>query len=712
MAWLVLGAIILLVFGQTLGHEFLTWDDDLHITANPAFNPLGWSNLLWFWRAPYENLYIPVSYSVLAAEVALTDLLFPRDANGQLTSALVFRSMSLLLHWLCCNFTFMLLRRFAVSWNGALVGTLLFALHPLQVESVAWTSETRGLLGTAFGLAALWCHRRSQEPGRRKAWRVAALMGLVLALLSKPSTAAVVLIAVAFETIWLQRPWQKVETTAVVGGGVVIAVGLLTRMLQPTGMTTAALPDWFRPVVAADALGWYLGKLFWPASLAMDYGRSPHALWSRSGDLWIGLMPFVLLGVLYILKVERRIWLAVALFGAGLVPVLGLVPFGFQEISTVADRYIYVAMLGPAVAIAVIWDRWRLPIARGAVVTVLGLFGYLAFNDSKVWRDSETLYAHALEVTPQSWIALHNQASLIAKRGDYDAAIGQFRRVIEMRPQFGRAWQNLSVCLLAKGETKEAIQALRQAVICEPGNAHFRVALAQCLAASQQRQDADHEFQVALKLAPDDAQLLNEIGQWFANTGRQESAMEAFSQAAIIAPNHWQARVQFALQLQSRGDIKSAIHELQLLIASQPQHPEIRFHYALALARGGQHQESATELAEVRKVTQTQSKLDLREAATRELVVVRNILGSHALAQRQWSQAEHEFRLVIDLDPKFAAGHFNLGRALSAQSAITAARKSFSQALSLLPPGSPEARDVEELISKLPSQQAQASQSP
>lgn len=709
---LVLATLILTVFGRTLTHQLLTWDDDIHITANPAFNPLTWHSLSKFWQAPYENLYIPVSYSLFAAEVALTDLLFSRDASGAIEFTPIFRSASLGLHWLNCVLVFVLMTRVGVRWGSALAGAIVFAVHPLQVESVAWTSETRGLLATSLGLTALWCHLRSQEPTARKFnWSAGALIALLLALLSKPSIAAIALMAVCYDLIWLRRSWKQAAVTMALFGIATLAIAVVTRTLQPSGESTTAVPLWFRPAIALDSLGWYLVKFCWPLNLSMDYGRSPRSLWQNGLNYGLLAIPLMLLPGLWWIKAERRIWMAALWFVAGLAPVLGIVSFGFQEISTVADRYIYVAMLGPALAAAVVWDRWNSLNFRRAFTFGLAVLSLMAWNAAGIWRDSATLYAQALEVNPHSWIALHNQASLFAKSGDYPRAIRQLRHVLQLRPRYPQAWLNLAVCLRANGQTADAIDALRQGAAIEPDNVDVHLALGQNLANGDQAA-ADAAFDRSLELAPKSPQVLTEVGEWYARTNRSRTAFELFARAARADPTYWQAKVNLALQLQNRGQHDEALDGIETLLTDHPQRPEIRFQYGLMLARVGRLKESVSALSEARALAVRHKNSTLQAAVTRELVVAHNSQGNSALEQQQWTEAESAFQAALELDPTFAAGYFNLGRALAAQGESFRAKQAFERTLALVPPDSPAVSDIKEQLSALRSRTVRDSPPP
>jgi hypothetical protein len=194
-------AVVLLVFGGVLANGWVNWDDPLHVLDNPRLTRLDPQMVVELWRAPYRGLYIPVSYSVFAVEAALG-----RAVSGTTTpAAIVFHALSLLLHGGCVALVVRLLRRLGASSWAAVGGAAVFAVHPLQVESVAWISEQRGLLAGLFGLAAVDLLGRRAAP--EAAWGTrasAATACFVTALLCKPTAVVVPLLAVVME--WATGP--------------------------------------------------------------------------------------------------------------------------------------------------------------------------------------------------------------------------------------------------------------------------------------------------------------------------------------------------------------------------------------------------------------------------------------------------------------------------------------------------------------------------
>ncbi|HWC89027.1 MAG TPA: hypothetical protein VG433_05220, partial [Pirellulales bacterium] len=426
--WLLLAGLLAgavgAVFYRVVEFQFLTWDDDVHVTKNPLLDPVSFSNLAQFWLHPYENLYIPASYSFFAAEAWLSQWTLGR------LDPQVFHAACLALHLACVWLVFRLLARMVENPLAAWAGALCFAVHPLQVESVAWIGETRGLLAALCSLAAVYWYlppgpamfdsSSTANRDRLGAMPTAAVgmwggdddacprsvgmatapalspsaaddrfstrryllasAAFALALLSKPSAAPLPLMALAIDLLWLRRSLKR--SLACLAPWLALAlldIGL-SKLLQADERITNR-PDWLlRPLVACDALTFYLRKLIVPLRLGFDYGRTPAVVLSSAARYWAWIAPACVLGLALVSR-HRRMWLTAAgIFVAGLLPVLGFVPFLYQDISTVADRYLYLPMLGVALALAVWLDRhWSRPMFA-ITCLLLGAFGQIAWR--------------------------------------------------------------------------------------------------------------------------------------------------------------------------------------------------------------------------------------------------------------------------------------------------------------------------------------------
>ncbi len=461
----ILAAALLVVFGRTFLFPFLDWDDPTAVTQNPLLHPPTLEHLGRIWSEPWSGLYVPASFTAWWIEMRLS---LTVDA-ARAPDPRIFHAGLLLLHFLASFFVLRVLRRLVDDPRAALLGALLFAIHPLQTESVAWITETRGVLASFLGLAALDVHLAgmSRKDGPSFALHhVPSAILFALAALSKPSAVAIPLIAFLIDRFRLRLPIARILPPVAVAL-VIVACDVLATTAEQASVRVAS-PLAARPVVALDALGFYLGKLVAPFRLAADYGRRPDRLFETSAVWWTASIPVAVAGVLAILPGRRTTLLALALFTAGLLPVLGLARFDYQAISTVADRYAYLALLGPAFALAVFASSRKSPRTALVAAGVVLASGAITFLDVPRWKDTETLFARTLEVNPRSHIAWVQLGSLDERAGKLDDALAKYRRALEITPGYPVAAGNVGRILCAKGDFDGAVAILRETVQRDP----------------------------------------------------------------------------------------------------------------------------------------------------------------------------------------------------------------------------------------------------
>jgi tetratricopeptide (TPR) repeat protein len=533
------------VFHDVLSAGFVRWDDDLHVYANPYLHPVSLAHLGRFWTAPYQNLYVPLSYTLYSGLACLARLPVPvASADGLWVDfdPRVFHAASLLLHGANVLLVFALLRRLlpgrgtAGSDGAACAGALLFAVHPLQVESVAWIAELRGLLAGFCCLAALHAWQSFLESPRKRRgsweWYGWATLLFALALLAKPSAVALPLMAWALAW-WKGTPPRSVLPTdsafpknnaawrlGLAGWG---ALGLLalgvTHGAQPVTVDIVP-PIWSRPWIAADALAFDLGKLLWPAHLGIDYGRSPLWLRAHGGGYATGTLLFALgIGVWALRRRCPALTLGASLFAAALLPTLGLTPFVFQVFSTVADRYLYLALLGPAFLLAWTLARLghnpsenaagrRLRLASGCLCAgVLLVCAERCSLQALTWRSSTALFGQALAVNPQSWAACNNLALIALDEGQPLDALPLLSEAVRLRPDFAEAHANRGVALLRLGARPAAEREFSAAVRLKPTYAFAYGGLGDSLMAQGRAGEAAAAFRQALALQPGSTQV-------------------------------------------------------------------------------------------------------------------------------------------------------------------------------------------------------------
>ncbi len=451
----LLGLLLLLacaaVFGETGRHGFVRWDDEINVYQNPYLNPVTSAHLAHFWLGTgmgqgADTVYRPVVYTAYAliARVARTAP-YATDSQMATLDARPFHAANLLLHALNVLLVFGLLRRLIRQDWAAGAGALLFAVHPLQVESVAWVTGLTDLLGAFFSLLALGEHIRFRESGRRYHRALAALW-FVLALGSNPSAVTLPLVALAVDHWLLGRVWRDGSEALAWWVPLAGAAVLITRHAEPVTALAVTVPWAARPLIAGDALAVGLAHLVWPVSLALDYGRSPHAV---LGSGWAWLTSLAPLAPAALVWRSRRPWLkaAAAVYVLALLPSLGLIPFRFQAYSTVADRYSYFALLGPALALAgtLAFLPRRLPARpRLALGTACAggflLLGLTSALQVTFWQNSFALFGHAVEVNPRSWVSHFNLGTLLSDSGHAGEAAGEYRQVLGLKSAYAPAF--------------------------------------------------------------------------------------------------------------------------------------------------------------------------------------------------------------------------------------------------------------------------------
>ncbi|MBN1673584.1 MAG: tetratricopeptide repeat protein [Kiritimatiellae bacterium] len=572
---LLLVAAVAATFWQACAFGFVDWDDNSNVYENPWLQPVSGRSVARFWRGPYESLYVPVTYTVWAA--------LARGAAGRTAAAAArfdarwFHIANLVLHALSVLCVFAILRR-CLSWVDspaspgdrrrvpAAAGALLFALHPVQVEAVVWVTGMKDVLCGLLALLALLQYMRFLEyipvesddarfrPARAAGHAALAGAAFVLAVLAKPS--AVIVPVMAGLLALLQRSrrrFRRLPAAAVlaVWAAVAVVAVVVTRRAQPLARTNFTVSPWLRPLIAGDAVLFYVYKILWPFRLGLDYGRSPWLLtrqwwfWFSGAACWAA--GFAWLAALWLNTRLRRAvrrgapaLAAVALFLSALLPVLGLVPFKYQSMSTVADRYLYLAMLGPAFGFALLArpraGGRRAALRHACLAALLLFWAVRSACQVRVWRDSVALFEHGLAVNPGSWTLGNNLGVLLAKTGRMDEALAHFSAVLDRYPGDTDAHVNLGKAYGELGRREQGLRHYRAALQLSPADADVHYNLGVLLSDMGRAAEAAGHFSTALRLEPGYLSAHLNLGELFAGQGRREEARAHLSAALGLAP--------------------------------------------------------------------------------------------------------------------------------------------------------------------------------
>lgn len=558
---LALIVITVLVYRAVPGHSFLLFDDNRDLYENQWLNPQ--PQIGWFWTHQFTEVYRPMIYTVLGLLTYVGRLARPEHIPGATFSDLnphVFHTFNLALHVVNAVLIFAILRLLLRRDWPAFAGALLFAVHPLQAETVAWTMGINDLLSTCFSLLAIGLFLLDAPVAAApRGWRFAlATLCYVGALFAKPSAGAVPLMAAIIAFSFHGRAaWPAVRW---LGLWLLIAVAWIpiTHHAMQATSQVAATPLWTRPLVSADAVAFYLYKLVWPASLGFDYGRTPQVVLHHGWLYYTWLLPAGLIA-LACWRLRQWPWLAcgLAVFVVAVLPVSGLIQFVFQAWSTVADRYMYQAMLGPALTFA--WwlatkstDATKPSAATMFVCAALVVLGLArTAPQAATWRDNFTFYQHALQVNPASYVAHANLAEAYTKENDLGdnralpLAINHLRDALRIRPQDEQLYINLGAKLIRQGQFDEAAQLQRAALRLKPGHpdALHNLSLALIGQGNQygrarQPEKARECFAAALTASPRSAQAQFLIGITYAQERRWSEAALHLRAALEIDPGH------------------------------------------------------------------------------------------------------------------------------------------------------------------------------
>jgi tetratricopeptide (TPR) repeat protein len=522
------------------------WDDVPWIAQNRLVQSPDGLATIWT-----DLLAMPHYYPVVATSFWLEYRLFGQWAGG-------YHLVNVALHALNALLLVALLRRLGVP--GAPLAGLLFAVHPMNAESVAWIVERKNLYAAAFSLAAALAFLAALDPARprrlgvRPVWVVSFLLFLC-ALLSK-TTACTLPPALALLLAWKRRLDREAVVSLLPFLALAVETGLVTSFLERDHLFTFG-PDWSfsfaeRILIAGRALWFYVGRFLWPSDLMFVYPRWTLDVGSLAQWAWPAAA-FAVAPALYALRGRLGLGPLVAAlyYGGASFPTLGFVNFFFMLHSFVSDHFPYlpsfalVALAGAAAARLAARYRLR-PAALAASSALLLLplavqtarYAPVFSSDESVWRDS-------LRKNPDSWLALVHVGMADSRGGRIAEAEARLQRALALRPLSEHALNGMSVVRLQQARPAEAEQFARRALDRRPGLLHARLNLALALLRQGRVAEAEPALERAL-LDPNEARLNLNVGSLLANEGAYEAAIPRFERALALDPANSLARENLA----------------------------------------------------------------------------------------------------------------------------------------------------------------------
>ncbi|MGD1031044.1 MAG: tetratricopeptide repeat protein [Opitutaceae bacterium] len=648
-----LAAAVLAAYWPVYRAGFI-WDDDAHVTR-PDLRSLSGLWRIWTEIGATQQYY-PVLHSAFWIEHRLWG-----------DSAFGYHLLNVLLHaTAACLFAAVLVRLWknpqgspgadgpasqsavfrrsaprGIQWLAA----LLFALHPVCVESVAWISEQKNTLSAVFYLLSAWAFLGWKDggAGRRRLYALATA-AYVLALLTKSVTAT--LPAALLVVLWWRDgglSWKRHVLPLVpwlAAGG---SAGLFTAWIErgTIGAQGAQFDfSWAqRCLIAGRAACFYAGKLVWPFHLSFVYPRWP----VEGGSALLWLYPAAVASSILILAfaVRARGPMAAALYFLGtLFPALGFInvyPFVF---SFVADHFQYLASLGVFALGASGWSLWhrraRTPLIPAAAAAALVLvLGFLTWRQCRVYRDQETLYSATLAENPDCWLAHDNLGVVLEHTGRPAEAVLHYREALRLKPDYPEAYNNLGNALARMGRWTEAEAQYAQAIRVRPGFAVAELDWGNALSDSGRYPEARAHYENAIRLHPDYPEAEYRLANALANSGRIDDAMAHYARAIRLRPDYPEAEANLGLALATAGRPQDALAHIREAVRLRPGYAEAHTYLGIALSRLGRYDDAVREYTEALRLNPGSAETHY------QLGLALRALGRISDATDQFEAAEH-----------------------------------------------------------------------
>jgi protein O-mannosyl-transferase len=564
----IIFVIVFAMYGPILSHQFAGWDDSKYID--------------YIWKPTWEKAWdlvtdfnvthkIEYYYNPLHFLSLMLDQTF---VTGDQPSAVVSKGMNVFFH-ICCSILvyFFLYNIFRLRFT-ALIGALIFAVHPLQVETVAWVAERKNLLFSAFFLISCLCFSRYLDTNKA-GLLVFVVISFVLGLLSKPSAVTFPLIAILIGAY--KQGYAILKERAVVFCFILLLSiaqfrGLFVISTEQTaeGLLPSLL---YRPVLAAGIILFYISKFLFPLNLSPIYPR-----WDIVDNVWIFSLLFVvlisLIAILLYYRSRLNKWISFGLlfFLVNISLTSGLFPFSYMSQSFVADHFMYLPILGliiaamgflsPYIECETLAECIRKPVFVILSMVILILV-CLSVNQSYLWSNPKVMWRTTLERNPNSYAAQNNYGYLLMSSGQYDEAEDHFKKAMKIAPTLAIPYNNLGMLYILKKDLPIALTYYRTSAKLNPDQQTPFVMQARILRNMGQKQAAIDFMEKLLNEKPQFFEVRYELGLHLYQEGREDEALKQLYKVIETEPYFPDSYYQLGALLLSKGEPEKAIPLLE-----------------------------------------------------------------------------------------------------------------------------------------------------
>ena len=570
LAAVVVALLATLPYLPALRAEFLTYDDDAYVSANRfVLQGLSGPSVRWAFTTFSEGNYHPLTWLSLMLDAQL----WGANPTG-------FHLQSILLHGANAALLVLILARVGATPAVAAVATLLWALHPLRVESVAWISERKDVLSALFGLLAVHAYlrpRANERDDARAVWGAALWMAPSLLCKAMFVTLPALLVLLDFWPLGRVRDLRGLVRAALAkwplwllaAGFSVLAV--VSQRSRGAMAGLEALPLATRVPNAIVSYVRYVAFTLWPADLAA-FHPYPVDGW----PLWQPVAAVVLL-----LAVTASVWwlrdrFPSLLAGWGwyaiaLLPVSGVMQTGGQAL---ADRFTYLPTIGFVLAAVGVLPKAprRRRVAAGIAAVACALLAVLAWRQSGLWHDTVTLMEHTVAVTPPNLYARSQLALAYMNRGDGARAQALFEQVLREKPGIAQVQINLGVLAAGRGDYAAAVEQYQKGLAADPQSFEGWNNLAAALLEQHRAEEAGAALERALQIRPQDPDALFNLGIARGLTGDLAGAADAYASVVALVPDDAEAQFRLGLIAVRLGQRERGVPALKRALELAPDH--------------------------------------------------------------------------------------------------------------------------------------------
>ncbi len=636
--YITLSCIGFFLYSQAIKHGFVR-DDTFHLLKNPYLQNISLSNIKQFWIDSYWRLYIPVTYTTWAVFKPIGNLF----ASGQaMFNSSTYHLLNILIHVLNSILVYKLLQLIVKNKNASFIGALFFLLHPVQIESVAWVSELRGVLSTFWGLIFLFMHiKKNMDPALKKRMRhyIIQYIFLLLAVTSKPTAIAFPVIAFIFDYLYFKRPLKTSIYSFLPALIVIIPVSIITVLVQPGDeQSSITSPLWMRPFIASDSINFYLQKILWAHPLATSYGRTNNILMN---EWWFYLTPVIPISILFFtIKQYRRhplMLISFLIFIIGFLPVSGIIRHAYQSWSNVADRFIYFSIFGFSVILAYGLSSQKTSkyLIYPSIILLVAYFFYGKFYQVPVWKNSVTLWTHNIKhypEEPRSYLCLadkyvkqdktkkaitlytkglnikkdaggyNSRGNAYASLGDYNKALNDYNMSILLDSNNVNTYNNRGILYYKNSQFHKAKKDLYKSIQLAPGDYRPYLNLGNCYLEQIKPDSALWAYQLGIEYNPKNATLYYNIGKIYNQQNNYTKALKYFRTSASLNPELKEAYFYSALINFKRRNYKEVIILLSEYLTLDPNHKHAYVNRAKAYFFTGNYHKAYQDLVHASKL--------------------------------------------------------------------------------------------------------------